>query len=217
MRNQKVTLMHEPHKGVHLFVHKPTRMEFAVVGNHPEAYLKDCVAFPDREDCDEIHHPNHLTVLEDFKVITRYNFREFVFHPICPGRMQHLLDFIESCPNLEKPDIVVTHDFFNHIYGINQEKKPEDKTLTIEKDSGYVFAIHEESGIKIAANAAYFNSPKANTFDKFKLLDVESLTVEKDAFIAFPAGCDDGIHLFYTEKVADIAWVGGLLGQVIFN
>jgi len=214
MRNLKKTLMHEPSKGVHLFLHVPTRLEFAVVGNHPEGYLPDCVAFPDRKDCDELHHPNHLTVLEDFKIVTRFNFSEFVFHPTCPGQMQNLLNFINSCPCLEVPDIVVTHDFFNHIYGIKKDEAPEDKTIVIEKNSGYVFMIHEESGIKIAADPDYVS--KADTFSKFSLLDVDSLTVEKEAFIAFPPGVKT-THLFYTEKCEDLAWVGGLLGQVIFN
>lgn len=120
MRNSKVTILHAPDEGVHLFKHVPGGLEFGVEGNHPGDYLKDCVTFPDRKDVDELHHPNHLTVLEDFKVTTCYNFSKFVFRPVCPGQMKQLLAFIESCPCLEAPEIVVTPDFFNHVYGIKE-------------------------------------------------------------------------------------------------
>ena len=126
MRNSKITLRHAPEEGVYLFQHTPTRLEFAVVGKCPEAYLNDCVKFPDRKDTDELHPLTHLTVLEDFKIITRYNFSEFVFHPICPGQVEKTLAFIRGCPCLEEPEIVITESMFKHIYGMDRNN--ENKT-----------------------------------------------------------------------------------------
>lgn len=120
MRNKKVTLMHEPDQGVHLFVHTPSRLEFAIESHYSPEFLEDCIPFPDRKDCDEIHHPNHLTVLEDFKIATTFNRERFVFRLQCPSQMSRMLEFIKTHTCFENPEIVVTHDFFNHIYGIKQ-------------------------------------------------------------------------------------------------
>lgn len=120
MRNNKVTMLHDPRNGDHLFLHKPSGLQFGVEGNFPDAYLVDCVAFPNREGFDPLHQPGHLDVLEDFKVITRFNFSEFVFHPCCPNQMNQLLAFIKSCPCLEEPEIVVSESFFNHVYGLTK-------------------------------------------------------------------------------------------------
>lgn len=209
MRNHKETIMHDPDQGVYLFVHTPTRLEFAVIGRDPSAYLKDCVMFPDRKDCDPIHHPNHLTVLKDFKVNTRYNFAEFVFRCTCPGQMKWLLEFIKAQQCLEVPEIAISNDMFGHLYRLDME----GDELVIEKDKGYVFAIHEETGIKVAADAGYFNNPKVNIFDKFKRLELDRLEVNKYAYLPFPPGFGEN-HLLYAQSLKDISKAVEFLGDL---
>lgn len=120
MRNNKTGLMHDPAKGVYLFRHTPSKLKFAIEGNRPQAYLKDCVAFPDREDVDEIHRTNYQVVLEDFKVVTRYQFDEFILYPECPGQMEKLLTFIREQTCFEEPQIVISESMFKHIYGMDR-------------------------------------------------------------------------------------------------
>lgn len=122
MRNLKITLIHDPDQGTHLYKHLPSGLEFAVSSHYSgeflEDFLTDCTPFPDRKDCDELHRPNHLNVLKDFKVKARRNQDEFVFHPTCPAQMAQLIEFIKTGACLESPKLIVTPGFFNHVYGI---------------------------------------------------------------------------------------------------
>lgn len=119
MRNLKETVVHSPEEGVYLFVHTPTGQQFAVVGNKPEAYLKDCEMFPTAAYFTDLDRPNHLTVLLDFKIKTRYQFSEFEFRIQCPTQMKWMLDFIKDQPCLELPEIVVTPNFFGYVYKLD--------------------------------------------------------------------------------------------------
>lgn len=121
MRNLKITLIHNPDQGTHLYKHLLSGLEFAVTSYYPKEYLEDfltdCVSFPDRKDCDRL---NHLDVLKDFKVKAKAlsNRDEFVFHPVCPAQMSKLIEFIEASGRLKLPEVIVTPAFFNHVYGI---------------------------------------------------------------------------------------------------
>lgn len=119
MRNNKISIMHNPEQGVHLFRHTPTQLEFAIESHYSLDFLtEECVAFPDRQDCDEIHHPNHLIVLEDFKIVVTWNREKFILRLSCPGQMKHMLAFIKDHTCFENPEIIMTQGFFYHVYGI---------------------------------------------------------------------------------------------------
>lgn len=188
--------MHSPEEGVYLFIHTPSGNQFAVVGNKPELYLKDCEMFPVAAYFTDLDRPNHLDVLTDFKVNTRYNFSEFVFRIKCPTQMEWLLDFIKDQACLEIPEITISEDMFNHVYKLEASKVE----LVINKDSGYVFCIHEETGLKIAANVDAFNNPKDKMFKKFKQIELDSLTVNKFAYVQFPPGISKGF-CFYAQEL----------------
>ena len=120
MKNAIKTLIENPQEGVHLFIHKPSRLEFAVIGNNPGPYLKDCIPFSEREDWD-FARVNHLNVLKDFKLITRYQFSEFAFIPVCCGRIQALWSFINEHTSLEVPELVVSLGHFCELYHITPD------------------------------------------------------------------------------------------------
>lgn len=126
MKNTTKTLMEDPREGVHLFIHKPTRLQFAVLGHNPLPLLKDCIPFSEREDWDGAR-VNHLSVLKDFKLTTRYKFDDFTFIPMCCSQIQALWLFIRDQTSLERPDLVISVGHFCELYHIPHNPEIKEK------------------------------------------------------------------------------------------
>lgn len=119
MRNIKRTILHNPDEGVHIFVHTPSRLEFAIESHYSADFLEECIRIYPVGDT-PIQHPDHLTVLDDFKIATTFNRERFVFRLQCPGQMKRMLEFIETHTCFENPEIITTPEFFYHVYGIKE-------------------------------------------------------------------------------------------------
>lgn len=124
MKNGKETILHNPEEGVLVVIHTPTSMKFIIEGHDPMPYFRDCMILKEHPGFGTDNGWNEgcsLTVLEDFKLKTRYQFEEIVIRPECPGQVSKLIEYITKGTQLQKPDIIVSESFFNHIYGIKEE------------------------------------------------------------------------------------------------